>query len=167
MALRWGVVTTKELTMPQQDVTQPDPQTVPPYDGRTTGNRDDEVSRDLAGTVERQLEETKTGRPGATASPAEESPVRSGEVARGAAGAGDQTATDTSATTPLGVGSSMTRRGEDVVSEDGEQGRHTTGTQGRSQRPVGESTSRDSTGIDPQEPGSGPTTPAGGSSAGS
>jgi hypothetical protein len=160
-------VTTKELTMPQQDVTQPDPQTVPPYEGRTTGTQDDDVSRDLTGTVERQLEETKTGRPGATASPAEESPVRAEEVARGSAGTGDQTATDPSARTPLGVGVSTTRRGEDVVSEDGEQGRHTTGTQGRSQRPVGESTSRDSTGIDPQEPDAGPTTPVGGSSAGS
>ncbi|HTJ74797.1 MAG TPA: hypothetical protein VL337_05485 [Acidimicrobiales bacterium] len=153
--------------MPQQNVTEPDPTNVPPYEGRTTGRRDDDISEALTGTVERQLDETKTGRPGATASPADESPVRPDEVASpGAAGGGTSTATDPNATTARGVGTNMTRRGEDVVEEDGEDGRYRTGTQGESQRPVGESTARDSTGIDPQEP-SGPTMPASGSSAGS
>jgi hypothetical protein len=151
--------------MPQIDVNQPDPDLVPPYEGRTTG-RDDETGNALKGTVERQLDETKTGRPGATSSPAQESPVGAGEVSRGAGGAGAQTATSTDASTPLGVGTNVTRRGEDVVEEEGEDGRRTTGTQGQSQRPVGESTARDSTGIDPQEP-DGPTMPIGGSSAGS
>ena len=153
--------------MPQQDVTRPDPQTVPPYEGRTTGTRDDEVSRALQGTIDRQLDETKTGRPGATTSPATESPVRPDEVSRGAAGDGDQTATDPSARTPLGAGTSTTRRGEDIVEDEGQDGRRTAGTQGASQRPVGTSTSRDSTGIDPQAPDEGPTLPASGSSAGS
>ena len=134
--------------MPQIDVTQPDPDLVPPYDGRTTGS--DKTGDDLRGTVERQLDETKTGRPGATSSPAQESPVRAGEVSGGAAGAGDQTATSTDASTPLGVGTSTTRRGEDVGDEEQEAGRRSTGTQGPTDRPVGTSTSRDATGIDPQ-----------------
>jgi hypothetical protein len=141
---------------------EPDPTNVPPYEGRTTGQRDD-LSDDLRGTVERQLDETKKGNPGATSSPAVESPVGAGEVAHGSAGAGEQTATRADAATPGGVGTSTTRRSEDVVGEDGESGRHRTGTQGESERPVGESTARDSTGIDPQEP-SGATMPASGSS---
>ena len=146
-----------------ENVDQPDPANVPPYEGRTTGQSDD-LGDDLTGTVERQLADTKTGRPGATASPAEERPVGAGEVATGSAGAGDQTATRADAATPGGVGTSTTRRGEDVVGEDGQDGRHRTGTQGESRRPVGESTARDSTGIDPQEP-SGATLPASGSSS--
>jgi hypothetical protein len=143
---------------------EPDATNVPPYEGRTTGQRD-EVSDDLRGTIERQLDKTKKGNPGATSSPAVESPVGAGEVATGSAGAGDQTATRADAATPHDVGTSTTRRGEDVVGEDGENGRHRTGTQGESQRPVGTSTPRDSTSIDPQE-SSGPTMPVGGSSAG-
>jgi hypothetical protein len=135
----------------------------PPYEGRTTGSSEDQASEELTGTVERQLAETKAGRPGATASPAVEQPVGAGEVAAGAAGAGEQTATRADAATPQGVGTSTTRRGEDVVTDDGEDGRHRTGTQGQSGRPVGTSTARDSTGIDPQEP-SGATMPASGSS---
>jgi len=150
--------------MPQEHVTEPDPANVPPYEGRTKGRGTDDISGDLTGTVERQLAETKTGNPGATSSPAEESPVRAEEVASGSGGAGDQTATSTDASTPLGVGTSTTRRGEDVVEEDGEDGRFRTGTQGESQRPVGKSTAKDSTGIDPQEP-DGPAMPASGSSA--
>jgi len=145
-------VTTKELSMPQIDVTQPDPANVPPYQGRSKGFDDDDVGEALGDTVERQLDQTKTGRPGATASLADESPVRSGEVARGTGGSGQQSATNADASTPGGVGASVTRRGENVVREEGEEGRRTTGTQGQSQRPVGTSTSRDSTGIDPQEP---------------
>ena len=135
---------------------------VPPYEGRSKGPSDD-LGDELTGTVERQLAHAKTGRPGATASPAGESPVGAGEVAGGAAGAGDQTATRADGATPKGVGISTTRRGEDVVEEDGEDGRHRTGTQGESQRPVGTSTARDSTGIDPQQ-SSGATMPASGSS---
>lgn len=152
--------------MPQEHVTEPDPANVPPYEGRTKGRGTDDISQDLTGTVERQLAETKTGNPGATSSPAEESPVRAEEVAGGAGGAGQQTATKADASTPLDVGTSTTRRGEDIMDDDGEDGRVRTGTQGESQRPVGESTAKDSTGINPQEP-DGATMPAGGSSAGS
>jgi len=155
--------------MPQIDVNQPDPDLVPPYEGRTTGFSEDETSKALEGTVERQMEDTKTGNAGATSSPVQESPVRSDEVASGSAGAGDQTATSTDASTPLGVGTSVTgnRGGEDIAEGEGEEGRHETGTQGQSQRPVGESTPRDSTSIDPviePQDSSGPTMPAGGSS---
>jgi len=145
-----------------EDVNRPDPDLVPPDEGRSTGASDSESSEALTGTVERQLAETKTGNPGATSSPAQESPVHADEVAVGSAGAGDQTATRADAATPHDVGTSSTRRAEDVVEEEGEAGRHTTGTQGQSQRPVGVSTASDSTGIDPQEPQGGPTMPAGG-----
>ena len=137
--------------MSHQNVDQPDPANVPPYEGRSKGTSD-ELGDELTGTVERQLDETKTGRPGATSSPADEQPVTAA------------TAGDAEADTPLGVGTSTTRRGEDVVEEEGEAGRHTTGTQGESQRPVGESTPRDSTGVDPQD-SSGATMPASGSSS--
>lgn len=54
---------------------------------------------------------------------------------------------------PQDVGTSTTRRGEDVVGQEGkEPGRYDTGTQGASQRPTGGSTMRDSTGVDPQDP---------------
>jgi hypothetical protein len=52
-----------------------------------------------------------------------------------------------------GVGESRTRRGEEVIEEEGkEPGRHDLGTKGRSERPYGTSTARDATGIDPQDP---------------
>jgi hypothetical protein len=53
---------------------------------------------------------------------------------------------------PEGVGESITRRGEDVIKEEGgEPGRHDLGTQGETERPVGTSTARASTGVDPQD----------------
>jgi hypothetical protein len=53
---------------------------------------------------------------------------------------------------PEGVGESSTRRGEDVVKEEGnDPGRHDLGTQGETQRPVGTSTAEASTGVDPQD----------------
>jgi hypothetical protein len=70
--------------------------------------------------------------------------------------------TDTEATTPLGVGESITRRGEDVDKQEDEPGRDETGTQGPSDRPAGVSDERDSTSVDPSETESGgPTMPAG------
>ncbi|MGI8662178.1 MAG: hypothetical protein ACR2LQ_03085 [Acidimicrobiales bacterium] len=49
------------------------------------------------------------------------------------------------------VGESVNRRGEDLVDKDGkEPGRHDTGTDEGTGRPVGESTSRDRTGVDTQ-----------------
>jgi len=54
---------------------------------------------------------------------------------------------------PDDVGQSTTRSGEEMRDKDGkEAGRKDTGTQGPTDRPVGESTMRDSTGIDPQDP---------------
>ena len=52
--------------------------------------------------------------------------------------------------TPDNVGESATRRGEDVIKEEGkEPGRHDAGAQGPTERPVGTSTPRDATSIDP------------------
>lgn len=61
-------------------------------------------------------------------------------------------ATDTSGATPLDVGDSESRRGEDIARTESEAGRQTVGTKGQSQRPHGTSTASDSTGINPQEP---------------
>jgi hypothetical protein len=57
--------------------------------------------------------------------------------------------TDTEATSALGVGESMTRRGEDVDRQEDEEGRDDAGTQGASDRPVGVSDERDQTSVDP------------------
>ena len=70
--------------------------------------------------------------------------------------------TDTEASSPLGVGVSMTRRGEDVKKQEDEPGREHAGTKGASDRPHGVSDDRDSTSVDPDETRSGgPTMPAG------
>ena len=54
---------------------------------------------------------------------------------------------------PEGVGESVGHRGEKVIEEEGkEAGRYDMGTQGPTNRPVGGSTARDSTGVDPQGP---------------
>jgi hypothetical protein len=54
---------------------------------------------------------------------------------------------------PEGVGESVAHRGENMTEEEGkEAGRYDMGTQGPTNRPVGGSTSRDSTGVDPQDP---------------
>ena len=51
------------------------------------------------------------------------------------------------------VGDQDTQRGEDVSAEDGkEAGRQDAGTKGPTNRPVGTSDARDTTGVDPQEP---------------
>jgi hypothetical protein len=53
---------------------------------------------------------------------------------------------------PQGVGDSVSRRGEDMVRDEGkEPGRHDTGAQGESERPTGRSTARDATSVDPQD----------------
>jgi hypothetical protein len=71
-------------------------------------------------------------------------------------------ATDTEAESPLGVGVSMTRRGEDVDRQEDEPGREDTGTRGPTDRPVGVSDDRASTGVDDQDTESGgPTMPSG------
>jgi hypothetical protein len=54
---------------------------------------------------------------------------------------------------PEGVGESIAHRGENMIEEEGkEPGRYDSGTQGPTNRPVGGSTNRDATGVDPQEP---------------
>jgi hypothetical protein len=54
---------------------------------------------------------------------------------------------------PRGTGESITRSGEDVAKNEGkEAGRHDTGIEDtEAERPTGESTARDRTGVDPQE----------------
>jgi hypothetical protein len=70
--------------------------------------------------------------------------------------------TDTEAESPLGVGVSMTRRGEDVAKQEDEPGRGDTGTRGPTDRPAGVSDDRASSGVDDQDAESGgPTMPAG------
>jgi hypothetical protein len=59
--------------------------------------------------------------------------------------------TDTEARSPLGVGESITKRAEEYGAE-GEEGRHTEGRKGPSQRPYGSSDASTATGVDPQEP---------------
>lgn len=60
--------------------------------------------------------------------------------------------TDTTAASPLGVGTSTTRRAEDIAKEEPQPGHHDAGTRGASQRPAGTSSAERATGIDPQEP---------------
>ncbi|MET3720578.1 MULTISPECIES: hypothetical protein [unclassified Arthrobacter] len=64
----------------------------------------------------------------------------------------DETPED-AAMAPDGVGESTTRRGEDVVKEEGkETGREDTGTDaGPVERPTGESAPRDATGVQPPD----------------
>jgi hypothetical protein len=63
------------------------------------------------------------------------------------------TDTDMNPGTQHGVGESTTRRGEDVIKEEGaEPGREPNqGTKG-ADRPYGTSTARSATGVDPQDP---------------
>ncbi len=53
---------------------------------------------------------------------------------------------------PHGVGESDSRSGEDVSKDGQEPGRETEGTQGETDRPVGTSTARDVTGVNPMDP---------------
>jgi len=105
---------------------------IPPYEGRTTSETSSDASRE---SVERMLEHTDAGSPGATASPAVESPARADEL------------TDDVPDTPLGVGESVGTRGEDQVDKSGkEPGRHDTGDD-KGGRPTGTSDDRDRTGV--------------------
>ena len=64
--------------------------------------------------------------------------------------------TDMEATSPLGVGESINRRGEDVIKEEGhEEGREHAGTKGSTDRPHGVSDERAASSIDPNETESG------------
>jgi hypothetical protein len=55
-------------------------------------------------------------------------------------------------THPEKVSESITRRADDVAREEKEPGRYDAGRKGASERPVGKSTARDRTGVDPQDP---------------
>ena len=57
--------------------------------------------------------------------------------------------TDMDATSALGVGESMSSRGEDVAKQEDEPGREDIGTRGASGRPAGVSDERDSSSVDP------------------
>ncbi|HEV7908517.1 MAG TPA: hypothetical protein VGP03_10270 [Pseudonocardiaceae bacterium] len=59
---------------------------------------------------------------------------------------------DPSPEPPLGVGVSPGRNAEDVAREEPETGRRDEGSKGRSERPVGTSTSEQSTGVNPEAP---------------
>ncbi len=69
--------------------------------------------------------------------------------------------TDTTAATPLGVGESINRSGEDVVKQEGEEaGKETVGY--KDGRPVGTSDERSRTSVDPSGSGSDSTDNSGG-----
>ncbi len=68
--------------------------------------------------------------------------------------------TDTTGATPLGVGESINRHGEDVVKEEGEEaGKETIGY--KDGRPVGTSDERSATSVDPSESTTGTDMPPG------
>jgi hypothetical protein len=117
---------------------------VPPYEGRRT-----EASEDQAEQMDKvfnRVDEVPPG-PGREISDEEREGVGP---------------TDTEATSALGVGESLSRRGEDVDKQEDEEGRDDAGTQGASDRPVGVSDERASTSVDPDNTVSGgPTLPAG------
>ena len=117
---------------------------VPPYEGRQTEMKD--TYEEHTEKVFHGADEVEPG-PGRQISEEEREGVPS---------------TDTEAESPLGVGVSMTRRGEDVEKQEDEPGRDDSGTKGPSDRPVGVSDERASTSVDPNETESGgPTLPAG------
>ncbi len=124
----------------ERDVDAP----VPPYDGRQTEMKD---------SYDRHTEKVFSGAGDVPPGPGREI---SDEERDGVP------PTDTEAESPLGVGVSMTRRGEDVARQEDEEGRDDTGTKGPTDRPTGVSDERASTSVDPSETESGgPTMPAG------
>jgi hypothetical protein len=117
---------------------------VPPYEGRQTEMKDG---------YEQHIEKVFHGADDVEPGPGREI---SDEEREGVP------ATDTEAESPLGVGVSTTRRGEDVAKQEDEPGREDTGTQGPTDRPTGVSDERASTSVDDQDTESGgPTMPAG------
>jgi hypothetical protein len=117
---------------------------VPPYEGRRTETTDDQAEQ--MDKVFNRVDEVQPG-PGREISDEEREGVGP---------------TDTEATSPLGVGESINRRGEDVARQEDEEGREDTGAKGDADRPVGVSDERASTSVDPDDTVSGgPTLPAG------
>jgi hypothetical protein len=104
---------------------------VPPYEGRRT-----EASEDQAEQMDKvfnRVDEVPPG-PGREISDEEREGVGP---------------TDTEATSALGVGESLSSRGEDVDEQEDEEGRDDAGTKGASDRPAGTSDERDATSVDP------------------
>jgi hypothetical protein len=129
---------------------------VPPYEGRSTGRSSSATTEANAESIERQLRTASSGNAGATASAAEEHPVDPSEVSTTkAAGEGEQTATDTTAASPHGVGVSYGRRGEEVAERDGKEAGRDDEAREHQDRPAGSSGPRDSTGVHPQDPAEG------------
>ncbi|MGH9223011.1 MAG: hypothetical protein ACRD2W_04335 [Acidimicrobiales bacterium] len=89
-------------TAPQTDS---DDKLIPPYNKHSKAEGESDSSRDLRGTVERQLADTHGPGTGATTTPMQESPVQPDEVTAGAP------------ESLYGVGESTTRRGEDIKKE--------------------------------------------------
>ncbi len=117
---------------------------VPPYEGRQTEMKDG---------YERHTEKAFHGADGVPPGPGREV---SDEEREGVP------PTATEATSPVGVGESINRRGEDVVKQESEPGREHAGEKGAADRPAGVSDTRSSTGVDDQDTISGsPTMPAG------
>jgi hypothetical protein len=117
---------------------------VPPYEGRQTEVKD---------SHDRHMDKVFSGAEDVPPGPGREISDEERE------GVGP---TDTEATSPLGVGESINRRGEDVVKQEGEPGREHAGEKGAADRPAGVSDTRSSTGIDDQDTiTEGPTMPAG------
>ena len=104
---------------------------VPPYEGRQTEVKDSHDRH--MDKVYNQVDEVPPG-PGREISDEEREGVPP---------------TDMDATSPLGVGESINRRGEDVIKQEGEEGREHAGTKGPTDRPHGVSDDRDETSIDP------------------
>ena len=103
----------------------------PPYEGRQTeakGGLDEHMDK-----VFHRVDEVPPG-PGREISDEEREGVSS---------------TDMDATSALGVGESMSRRGEDVAKQEDEPGREDIGQRGASGRPAGVSDERDSSSVDP------------------
>jgi hypothetical protein len=104
---------------------------VPPYEGRQTEAKeglDEQMDK-----VVHQVDEVPPG-PGREISVEEREGVSS---------------TDMDATSALGVGESMSRRGEDVAKQEDEPGRETIDPTGASGRRAGTSDERDSSSVDP------------------
>jgi hypothetical protein len=104
---------------------------VPPYEGRRT-----EASEDQAEQMDKVFNRVDEVPPGPGREISEEEREGVGP-------------TDTEATSALGVGESLSRRGEDVDKQEDEEGRDDAGTKGASDRPVGTSDERDATSVDP------------------
>ena len=104
---------------------------VPPYEGRQTEATEDQAEQ--MDKVFDRVDEVPSG-PGREVSDEEREGVGP---------------TDMEATSALGVGESISRRGEDVAKQEDEEGRHDAGTKGASDRPVGTSDERDETSVDP------------------